>query len=136
MLDGVKSADLERDFGLLLGHSSRSEMPESRAVAVQKLLANGDKFNARMASHLRNFYYRDALTFLRENDARGLAGLAEPVRDGILMAARNTREQIRSGSMIRPDEFEGDAESVLVMADKVVADKFSLISCGVRASGA
>ncbi len=118
ILDQVKAADPEKDFGSLLGQTSRFEKPEIRALALQKVLSNTN-FTSMMAAHLRGqTYFNVALIFLRDNDPPDKAALAEPVRDAFVLVAQSVRDTMHTEFNPRGFEFTSDADEVLVVADK------------------
>jgi hypothetical protein len=118
ILEQVKAADPEKDFGSLLAQSSKFERPAIRELALQKLLSNAN-FTSLMTVQLHHYYYyRDALTFLRDNDPPDKAALAEPIRDAFVLVAKDVRETMRTESNPRPSQFVGDAGDVLLVADK------------------
>jgi hypothetical protein len=118
IMDQVKAADPEKDFGSLLAQTNRFEKPAIRDLALQKILSNSN-FTATLAAHLRGqIYFGSALIFLRDNDPPDKAALAEPVRDAFVLAAQQVRDTMRTEFNPRRSEFISDADEVLVVADK------------------
>lgn len=115
----VQQTDPEKDFSRLLHYTSRSERPATRALALQKIVATGPRFNALMIDCLKTPVFQEGLTYLRDNDPPGdAAPLAEPARDAISLSADRLREEFATGRQMESDAINSGIDTVLTVADK------------------
>ncbi|MBL8211225.1 MAG: hypothetical protein JNK87_10965 [Bryobacterales bacterium] len=117
ILAEVEAADPVAGFGSLLPHTSKWENEQIRGTALRKVRSVPD-LPALLQQHLRNMYYADALTFLRDNDVPGSAALAEAVRDALELAGRNLRGRVEESRDLWRDDLESDAAKVREVAAK------------------
>jgi len=117
--DKVERADAVKDFGSLLAQTSKWENEAIRALALQKVRSVPD-LQALLSQHLRNMYYPDALTFLRDNEVPPAvaAALAEPIRDAMTMAIRDLRSRVEDGRDLWADNLAADLDRITGVANK------------------
>jgi hypothetical protein len=128
IIDEVKAAGPEKDFGSLLNQTSRFETPNIRKLAVEKVLSNSN-FAPLLITHLRNpLYCEAALIFLRDNDPPDLTQFPEPIRDAFVLVAQNVRSLMHTEVVIHADSFVYQTGTVVAVADRYYLVSESIIS--------
>ena len=120
ILEEVKTADAEKDFGMLLGHTGRFENRKIAALALEKVRSTA-RFDALMAETLRNGnYFRNGFKYLSDHDPApaAKAELAGAVRDAVLLVGQSVREIMRQEYNPRGSQFVDDASEVIAVVGK------------------
>jgi len=114
-LEKAKSADPEKDFRSLLSLANQYHKPDTRKLALDKILSNGAKFAPLLAENLQDEYsYTIGLRFLRDCDVPDRAAAAGLGRDAILLGAKLLR-----GPNHYASEVEDEGQLILDVADKL-----------------
>lgn len=117
ILAEVEAADPVAGFGSLLTHTSKWENEQIRGLALGKV-RSVPAFDELLGQHLRNMYYADALTFLRDNDVSEPARHADGVRDAIQRMTGHLAELVEESRDLWRDDLEADAVKVREVAAK------------------